>query len=128
LSAKQFWVTYAKPSQQQFPKSPAEKLVLDDTSYHFVREYDMPPGCAEVDVKVTDRLGRQSDCIMTAGIIGTKVFSSGDKTLSASGKYDSVLPASGWWMFEKKPDMSGMTTIEDTRLAIRMRVSVVHIR
>ncbi|KAJ7284447.1 hypothetical protein C8J57DRAFT_1288483 [Mycena rebaudengoi] len=112
LSAKDFWATYALPSPafKSFPKSwkptraPVYKLKLDDTTYHFVDSREVPPGTAEVDVKVIDRLKVEYNCTMTAGLVGTQVTSSGDAGLSSTGKDDTVRPMPGWWMFVKKPE------------------------
>ena len=54
-----------------------------------------------VDVKLDDN-GGIFDCVIVAGIVGTEVRSSGDRTLSTSGKNDTLAPISGWWMFIKK--------------------------
>jgi hypothetical protein len=44
------------PAFESFPedwgKAPLYKLKLDDTTYHFVDSSAVPPGTAEVDVKV----------------------------------------------------------------------------
>ncbi|KAJ7264370.1 hypothetical protein C8J57DRAFT_1624994 [Mycena rebaudengoi] len=92
LSAEQFWVTYAPYA--------AKDLVLDSTPYHRVDSINVPPGYAEVDVKLNDN-GELFDCTMTAGVIGMKVSSSRDIELSPTGRDDIVRPVSGWWIFIK---------------------------
>ncbi|KAJ7322917.1 hypothetical protein DFH08DRAFT_1029983 [Mycena albidolilacea] len=92
LSAEQFWVTYAPNA--------AKDLVLDGTPYHQVDSINVPPGYAEVDVKLNDN-GELFDCMMTAGMIGMKVSSSRDVELSPTGRDDIVRPVSGWWIFIK---------------------------
>ncbi|KAJ7261534.1 hypothetical protein C8J57DRAFT_1436520 [Mycena rebaudengoi] len=92
LSAEQFWVTYAPDA--------AKDLVLDGTPYHRVDSINVPPGYAEVDVKLNDN-GELFNCMMTAGMIGMKVSSSRDVELSPTGRDDIVRPVSGWWIFIK---------------------------
>ncbi|KAJ7244575.1 hypothetical protein C8J57DRAFT_1438433 [Mycena rebaudengoi] len=92
LSAEKFWVTYAPYA--------AKDLVLDGTPYHRVDSINVPPGYAEVDVKLNDN-GELFDCMMTAGMIGMKVSSSRDVELSPTGRDDIVRPVSGWWIFIK---------------------------
>ncbi|KAJ6450813.1 hypothetical protein C8R45DRAFT_1042894 [Mycena sanguinolenta] len=92
LTAKEFWATYSNPRSN---------LVLDGTPFHVVDTQNLPSGYAEVDVQLDDN-GEKFDCMMTAGLIGMKVSSSGDVGLSSSGQDDIVRPASGWWMFTKK--------------------------
>jgi hypothetical protein len=58
-----------------------------------------------VDILVDDN-GECFDCTMVAGSIGTRVSSSGDCALSASGEDDTVRPIAGWWLFIK--DEKGM--------------------
>ncbi|KAJ7291537.1 hypothetical protein C8J57DRAFT_1273353 [Mycena rebaudengoi] len=110
LGAQRFWALYEKPAapvQQPFssrwgPPAPVERLVLDDTPFHRVNGSDMPPGCAEVDVKVVGGPGGDKTCVMTAGLVGTRVTSSEDTNLSSTGTDDTVRPVAGWWMFETK--------------------------
>ncbi|KAJ7215622.1 hypothetical protein C8J57DRAFT_1440573 [Mycena rebaudengoi] len=92
LSAEKFWVTYAPNA--------AEDLVLDGTPYHRVDSINVPSGYAEVDVKLNDN-GELFDYMMTVGMIGMKVSSSGDVELSPTGRDDIVRPVSGWWIFIK---------------------------
>ncbi|KAJ7214617.1 hypothetical protein C8J57DRAFT_1440617 [Mycena rebaudengoi] len=92
LSAEKFWVIYAPYA--------AKDLVLDGTPYHRVDSINVPPGYAEVDVKLNDN-GELFDCMMTAGMIGMKVSSSRDVELLPTGRYDIVRPVSGWWIFIK---------------------------
>ncbi|KAJ7282339.1 hypothetical protein C8J57DRAFT_1499329 [Mycena rebaudengoi] len=62
---------------------------------------DVPAAYAEVDVKLNDN-GVMFDCIMVGGLVGTQVTTSGDLSLSTTGKDDVVYPLSGWWIFTKK--------------------------
>ncbi|KAJ7866487.1 hypothetical protein B0H13DRAFT_1898121 [Mycena leptocephala] len=98
LSAKQFWATYAKyPIHMD--------LVFDGTPYHRLDSDRVPPGYAEVDVKLDDN-GEKFDCVMIAGTVGTHVTSSNDLALSSTGKDDVVSPVAGWWIFIKKENVS----------------------
>ncbi|KAJ6563936.1 hypothetical protein B0H19DRAFT_1140059 [Mycena capillaripes] len=92
LTAKEFWAAYSDPRSD---------LVLDGTPFHVVDTQKLPSGYAEVDVLLDDD-GEKFECMMTAGMIGMKVSSSGDVGLSSSGQDDTVRPASGWWMFTKR--------------------------
>ncbi|KAJ7105164.1 hypothetical protein C8R44DRAFT_806753 [Mycena epipterygia] len=93
MSAETFWVTYPKRTVRR-------DLVLDGTPFHHISG-SLPPSYAEVDVTLDDN-GKLFDCMMVAGVIGTRVSSSGDPALSAEGKDDTVRPAAGWWMFIKR--------------------------
>ncbi|KAJ7852849.1 hypothetical protein B0H13DRAFT_2238155 [Mycena leptocephala] len=98
LSAEKFWATYAPYASKD--------LVLDGTPFHWLDSEKVPAGYAEVDVKLNDN-GELFDCMMTAGMVGMKVSSSGDGGLSSTGKDDTVRPVSGWWIFingKKKED------------------------
>ncbi|KAJ6528128.1 hypothetical protein B0H19DRAFT_1385307 [Mycena capillaripes] len=108
LSAQQFWATYAPSSipkvrelsvmerlwkmyrdivgDSNFSIS-EDELVLDGTPYHRVRSSHVPPGFAEVDVKLDDN-GEMLNCVMIAGTVGTHVSSSGDRGLSLIGEDD----------------------------------------
>ena len=77
-------------------------LVLDGVIYHHVETDDVPPRFAEVDVKLDDN-GEEIDMILTAGLVGTQVCDSGDKTLSKDGKRDTARPYVAWWIFKKTP-------------------------
>ncbi|KAJ7621048.1 hypothetical protein FB45DRAFT_1062089 [Roridomyces roridus] len=107
LTAAQFWATYAKTDHGRTDhvwdmKTPYQRLVLDDTPYHRLSGGAVPPGYAEVGVKIVDfdqGPGVTLECAMVAGNIGTRVSSSGDRSLSASGTNDTVQPVAGWWMF-----------------------------
>ncbi|KAJ6467567.1 hypothetical protein C8R47DRAFT_1223684 [Mycena vitilis] len=102
LSPETFWRTYRKFEFREdlFVRGVGDGLVLDGTLYHCVDRNDVPPGLAEVDV-VFDDYGAKSECLLVAGMIGTRVSSSGDAGLSEEGRDDTVRPAVGWWMFKK---------------------------
>ncbi|KAJ7609183.1 hypothetical protein DFH06DRAFT_188698 [Mycena polygramma] len=102
MSPKTFWKTYRKPEfrEDAFVRGVGDGLVLDGTLYHRVDRNDVPPGLAEVDV-VLDEYGLKSECLLVAGMIGTRVSSSGDTGLSEEGRDDTVRPAAGWWMFKQ---------------------------
>ncbi|KAJ7493372.1 hypothetical protein B0H11DRAFT_960662 [Mycena galericulata] len=96
LEAAEFWEAYGIQDRIHFD------LVLDGTPYHRLSGGGVPPGYAEVEVKVADYDdGKSYDCAMVAGSVGLRVSSSGDRTLSPSGTDDTVRPLLGWWMFIK---------------------------
>ena len=73
-------------------------MSLDGTSYHSIDADKVPQGYAEVDVDLDDN-GVKFDTVMTAGLIGSQVSSSGDRELSHDGENDTIRPAAGWWIF-----------------------------
>lgn len=75
------------------------ELELDGVPYHRVDTLDLPPGYAEVDVKLDDN-GKMFETIMVAGLVGIHVSSSGKETEEHSGKDDTMQPVAGWWLFE----------------------------
>ncbi|KAF8183752.1 hypothetical protein K438DRAFT_1838539 [Mycena galopus ATCC 62051] len=94
LTTEQFWATYSNLDAQSLRQAP----------YHSIRHENIPPAYAEVDVKLVDN-GQKFDCLMLAGVTGTRVSSSGDLGLSSTGKDDTVQPASCWWMCTKKENV-----------------------
>lgn len=89
------------------PSKKAEHyLILDEVIYHYVDTNDIPPGFAEVDVKLDDN-GREIDTTLIAGLVGAQVCDSGDKTLSKDGKRDTARPYVAWWIFEKTSGVQG---------------------
>lgn len=80
---------------------PPHYLTLDGVIYHRTDSGDVPPGFAEVDVKLDDN-GKEFDTVMTAGLVGMEVCDSGDKTLSEEGTRDTAKPVVAWWIFAKK--------------------------
>ncbi|KAJ7673662.1 hypothetical protein DFH06DRAFT_908669, partial [Mycena polygramma] len=95
MSARKFWATYGPSEMRQGPV-----LALDETPYHRLDRNYVPPGLAEVDVEFNDH-GSKTECVMVAGMIGTRISSSGDTELSEEGKDDTLRPVAGWWMFRK---------------------------
>ncbi|KAJ6569372.1 hypothetical protein B0H19DRAFT_1209371 [Mycena capillaripes] len=96
LSSAEFWATYGHPNIRR-------DLVFDGTPYHQLGGSQVPPGYGAVDVKLIDN-GEPFECAMVAGVIGTRVSSSNDRALSASGADDTMQPAAGWWMFIKQEE------------------------
>ncbi|KAJ6458583.1 hypothetical protein C8R47DRAFT_1245163 [Mycena vitilis] len=96
LCATQFWGTYLKPGARK-------DLVFDDTPFHRLESKDVPPGYAEVDVKL-EAHGEEFDCVMIAGSVGTHVTSSNDRALSSNGRDDVLRPVAGWWIFTKNEE------------------------
>ncbi|KAJ7769339.1 hypothetical protein B0H16DRAFT_1452540 [Mycena metata] len=98
LGAIEFWETYGNQDMHF-------DFVLDGTPYHRLSGCEIPPGYAEVGVKVADyNDGKTYDCAMVAGSVGLRVTSSGDRSLSPSGENDTVRPLLGWWMYIKDED------------------------
>lgn len=94
---------FAKPTSFQVsaPLVPWQPhLTLDDVVYHSTEMGEIPGAVVEVDVKLKDN-GEMFDTIMTAGLAGTQICDSDDKTLGANGKRDTARPAIAWWIYEK---------------------------
>ncbi|KAJ7749806.1 hypothetical protein DFH07DRAFT_828430 [Mycena maculata] len=95
LSPARFWDTYGKQLNRD--------LVLDGTPYHQLESHRVPPGTAEINVKLDDQVKEVVfDCAMVAGMVGMQVSSSHDLTLSSTGTNDVVQPVSGWFLYTKK--------------------------
>ncbi|KAJ7676596.1 hypothetical protein DFH06DRAFT_1279145 [Mycena polygramma] len=95
LSTKEFHATYVYGTDWRGGKM---QLVLDDVPFHQTDSNDIPPNYAEVPVTLNDN-SKEFKCILTAGVVGTRISSSNDTTLSTEGINDTVRPLSGWWMF-----------------------------
>jgi hypothetical protein len=80
-----------------------DQLILDGTPYPRVGRSVIPPGYAEVDVKLNDN-GEFFECAMVAGAVGMRVSSSHDVTVSSSGEDDTVRPVVGWWLFVQEEE------------------------
>jgi hypothetical protein len=97
LSAKQFWAAYSPSARRS---SGPGSFALDDTQYHVVDCDNIPPSSAAVDVKLVSLdKGAEEDCVMVAGVIGTRATSESD---SSTAVKDTVRPVLGWWLFNKK--------------------------
>ncbi|KAJ6540601.1 hypothetical protein B0H19DRAFT_1213005 [Mycena capillaripes] len=94
LSTEKFW----KKSLQAGMRQDQDLLLFDGTPYHHVDSKKVPPGFAEADVTLNDNDNIFS-VNMIAGMVGTRVSSSGDAALSADGRNDTVSPVAGWRMF-----------------------------
>jgi hypothetical protein len=93
MSAARFWDVYGEKRSYMF--------TLDDTPFHTTEVDCVPASYAEVDVRLVSE-GVNEECMITAGVVGTRVCSSNDKRLSASGQDDTVRPVVGWWLYHKK--------------------------
>jgi len=83
-----------------FTQGYLEQLTLDGVYYHRVDLDKIPPGFAEVDVKLIDH-GKILQTVLVAGLAGAVVCDSGDKDLSENGMRDTAKPLVAWWMFIK---------------------------
>lgn len=93
MSAARFWDVYGEKRLYEF--------TLDDTPFHTTEVDCVPASYAEVDVRLVSE-GVDLECMITAGVVGTRVCSSKDKRLSASGHDDTIRPVVGWWLYHKK--------------------------
>ncbi|KAF7341366.1 hypothetical protein MVEN_01873100 [Mycena venus] len=112
LTAEDFWDTYGEYVNKA--------LVLDGTPYHCLDTNKVPPAYAEVDVKLNDN-GAMFDCFMLAGVVGTRISSSGDLSLSSSGENDTIHPVPGWWICAKKQNVVSAWEEEQAELEKIMR-------
>ncbi|KAK7032431.1 hypothetical protein VNI00_013179 [Paramarasmius palmivorus] len=78
-------------------------LVLDGAHYHVLDSKDIPVAYASVPVKLDDN-GEILDTIMVAGMIGVRVGDSEDLSLGGDGRYDTIQPVPGWWIFIKRDE------------------------
>ncbi|KAJ6545430.1 hypothetical protein B0H19DRAFT_1075743 [Mycena capillaripes] len=93
LSSSQFWSSYTR-------KQLRPHLTLDGTAYPVIDTDDIPAGYVEVDVIVNDH-GRRFSCMIVAGLVGMGFSSSHDRSVSKTGKNDTVRPVLAWWMYSK---------------------------
>ena len=78
-------------------------LILGGITYPRLDGAEILAGYAQIDVTLQREIGGPKYMTsLIAGSIGTKIFSSGDKTLSDAGKGDSARPALGWWWVLKR--------------------------
>jgi len=80
------------------PVDPYHYLILDDVTYHQTSSAEIPQGFAEVHVELDDN-GEKFDTTLVAGLVGTLICDSGDKSPSKEGKRDTAKPFSAWWIF-----------------------------
>ena len=78
-----------------------ECLVLDGARYHRINSNDVPPGFSSVPVLIDDN-GEEVPSMMIAGSVGIGFSSSGQQCEKGGRGLDTVQPAVGWWMLEKK--------------------------
>ncbi|KAG1734608.1 hypothetical protein EDB19DRAFT_1638957 [Suillus lakei] len=96
---------------QWMPDKPRQRyqeseLIFDGISYPFLDGDEIPAGYAQVNVTLQWEIGgKDYPTSLTAGSVGTRICSSGDKTLSDVGERDSARPALGWWwVLNKDPE------------------------
>ncbi|KZV82479.1 hypothetical protein EXIGLDRAFT_843656, partial [Exidia glandulosa HHB12029] len=77
------------------------QLSLDGVLYHTINPSRIPRGYADVDVKILSATQGSLDCAMLAGVVGMRVGSTDDQTVSVTGKRDAVAPLVGWWIYRK---------------------------
>ncbi|KAK2463060.1 hypothetical protein APHAL10511_004715 [Amanita phalloides] len=78
-------------------KSEGEGIVLDGVAYPRIDTDMIPPGYAEVDVKLDDN-GISFESTIVAGSIATQIFTGTTSTR------DTVRPLSAWWLFTTSAD------------------------
>ncbi|EIW74183.1 hypothetical protein CONPUDRAFT_170209 [Coniophora puteana RWD-64-598 SS2] len=100
LSTQEFASRYFTPHPEGDPFVGDLYLSLDGTFYPHVDSDKVPPGYAEVDVKLDDN-GEILDTLLVAGSVGSLISDSGDQSLSKTGERDTVKTLPGWWMFVK---------------------------
>ncbi|KAJ6545423.1 hypothetical protein B0H19DRAFT_1212277 [Mycena capillaripes] len=93
LSSRQFWSAYMMPVH-------GPHLRLDGIEYPVIDTDDVPAGYVEVDV-IVDDLGHEFPCAIVAGLVGMGFSSSHDRSVSRTGKNDTVRPVRAWWMYSK---------------------------
>jgi len=99
LSSAEFFEKYMIRPEKSF-QVVEKPFVLDQMPYHCLDSGDIPPGYAEVDVKLDDN-GELIDCMITAGLVGCTVRDSkslGWDLRGAGGMRDVISPLAGWWM------------------------------
>ncbi|KAF8135764.1 hypothetical protein EV363DRAFT_1551847 [Boletus edulis] len=100
-------------------KEEEKELVLDGVAYPLLDSEAVPAGYAQVDVEL--QVGEDGDVnptILVAGFIGTRIQSSGDETLSETGKRDTACPEIAWWWVLKaepseQPDVAPLAQDDD---------------
>ena len=74
--------------------------MMDGVGYPRVNISDIPPAYVTVDVAL-DNDGDKYEAMILAGVAIRRISSSGDTSLSASGRNDTVAPGVSWWLFDK---------------------------
>jgi hypothetical protein len=84
------------------PDGNANILQLDGVHYPRIHMNQIPPAYASVPVLLINPMdnGKLIKTTIVAGCVGTKILHSGLTSAEHDGMYDTVEPASGWWMFE----------------------------
>jgi hypothetical protein len=82
-------------------------LQLDDANYHRIDTKNIPPGFAQVDVKLEDN-GQVILSVMVAGQLGIKVSKNGlIREKEFAGEGDTVQSAAGWFIAAKEDTKAG---------------------
>lgn len=87
-------------SKFALPYPEADHLTLDGFPYPRIDSGDVPCGHTYVDVKLNDN-GQVFDTRFVAGLIGSRISSTGRTQIFRAGTRDTVRPVSGWWYFIK---------------------------
>ncbi|KAK7017744.1 hypothetical protein R3P38DRAFT_3560173 [Favolaschia claudopus] len=115
-------------SEDSSSQEEIQKLVMDGTPYHLVDS--VPPGYAVVDVTIEDQVtapATEYKCSMYAGMVGMRVSTTrvnaarrkaagivGTRKhkVSADIINNTVSPALGWWIFDKKSEVEAALSDE----------------
>lgn len=84
----------------------SKPLVLDGVVYHQVSTKRIPSSYASVPLKLSAN-GMEVPAYMVAGSVGTNVSVSGIEQDGHDGKFDSMQPVVGWWVFRQTQTRNG---------------------
>ncbi|KAH7101490.1 hypothetical protein BKA62DRAFT_177684 [Auriculariales sp. MPI-PUGE-AT-0066] len=74
--------------------------MIDGIAYPILDFSTIPPGYVSVNISLEiDETTYEAELV--AGLVGKRVLSSHDTTLSTHGENDTLAPSASWWLFEK---------------------------
>jgi len=74
--------------------------MMDGVGYPKVNTGEIPRAYVTVDISI-DNNGDKYEAMILAGVATRHISSSGDTSLSVSGKNDTISPGVSWWLFKK---------------------------